>query len=133
MSKQLTVIDASVLINAAVGPDPARRLRAVAIIGDQSREFAATRFLKLEVLPIPTRYRKNKELRLYERFFNNVITWLDEEPLIQPALNLACQYGLGGMDALHLAAAISLNAEFISAERPTKPLYQAYQNISSIY
>ncbi len=133
MSKQITVIDSSVLITAAIGPDPTRRFRAISIIGDQNREFAATRFLQLEVLPIPTRYQKRKELALYERFFNCVVTWLDEEPLIQPALNLACQYGLGGMDALHLAAAISVNAEFISAERPSKPFYQAYQNALSIY
>jgi len=133
MSKQVTVVDSSVLISTAIGPDPARRMRAITLIGDQRREFAATRFLKLEVLPIPTRYQKRKELTLYERFFNSVITWLDEEPLIQPALDLACQYGLGGMDALHLAAAISLNAEFVSAERPGKPFYQAYQNALSIY
>ena len=133
MSQQLTVIDSSVLINTAVGPDAARRLRALTIIGDPRREFAATRFLQLEVLPMPTCYRKSKELRLYERFFQTVVTWLDEEPLIQPALALACRYGLGGMDALHLAAAIQLKAEFISAERPTKPLYQAYQNALSIY
>jgi hypothetical protein len=53
--------------------------------------------------------------------------------LIQPAINLACQYGLSAMDALHLSAAISANAEFISAEKPTKPIYNAYKNISSIY
>ena len=133
MSNQITVIDSSVLINAAVGPDPARRMRAIAIIAGQRREFAATRFLQLEVLPIPTRYRKRKELSFYQRFFSRVSHWLDEEPLIQPALELACQYGLGGMDALHLAAAVSLNAEFISAEKPTKPFYQAYQNTTSIY
>lgn len=133
MSKQITVVDSSVLITAAIGPDPARRMRAIVLIADQNREFAATRFLKLEVLPIPAKYRKRKELSFYERFFNNVVIWLDEEPLIQPALDLACQYGLGAMDALHLAAAIHLNAEFISAERPTKPLYQAYQNTLSIY
>jgi predicted nucleic acid-binding protein len=133
MSKQITVIDLSVLINAAIGPDPSRRMRAISTIADLQREFAATRFLQLEVLPIPSKYRKRKELSFYQRFFNQVTTWLDEEPVIQPALDLACQYGLGGMDALHLAAAIRLNAEFISAERPTKPLYQAYQTISSIY
>jgi hypothetical protein len=133
MSSQLTVLDSAVLINAAVGPNPARRMRALSIIADPNREFAATRFLKLEVLPIPTRYRKHKELSLYQRFFSNVTQWLDEEPLIQPALDLACKYGLGAMDALHLIVAINLNAEFISAERPTKPLYQTYQNISSIY
>lgn len=133
MSKQITVIDSSVLITAAIGPDPARRMRAIVALADQSREFAATRFLKLEVLPIPAKYQKRKELSFYERFFNNVVTWLDEEALIQPALDLACQYGLGAMDALHLATAIHLNAEFISAERPTKPLYQTYKNTLSIY
>jgi len=133
MSRQITVVDSSVLITAAIGPHPAQRMRAISLIADRRREFAATRFLKLEVLPIPTRYQKRKELNLYERFFSNVVTWLDEEPLIQPALDLACQYGLGALDALHLAAAISLNAEFVSAVRPTKPLYQAYQNALSIY
>lgn len=133
MSKQLTVVDSSVLINAAIGPDPARRMRAIALLADQRREFAATCFLKLEVLPIPTRYKKQKELSFYERFFSNVVTWVDEESLLTPALDLACRYGLGGMDALHLAAAISLNAEFVSAERPSKPLYQAYPNTLTIY
>jgi hypothetical protein len=37
------------------------------------------------------------------------------------------------MDALHLVAAITAQAEFISAEKPTKPLYLAYQNALSIY
>lgn len=133
MTTQLTVIDSSVLINAAVGPDPSRRFRAITILGDPHRTFAATRFLQLEVLPIATRYQKAKELRFYNRFFQTVVTWLDEEPLIQPALAIACQYGLGAIDALHLAAAIQLNAEFVSAERTTKPLYQAYQNTLSIY
>ncbi len=133
MSKQLTVVDSSVLINAAIGPDPARRFRAIVLLADQRREFVATRFLELEVLPIATRYRKQKELSFYKQFFNSVAHWIDEKPLIQPALDLACQYGLGGMDALHLAAAISMNAEFVSAERPGKPLYQAYSNTLTIH
>lgn len=133
MSKQITVVDSSVLINAAIGPDAARRMRALAIVGDPNREFAATRYLQLEVLPIPTRYQKHRERRFYDQFFNKVTSWLDESSLIQPALDLACRFGLGAMDALHLAAAISVNAEFISAEKPTKPIYQAWQNISTIY
>lgn len=68
MSKQITVVDSSVLISAAIGPDPARRMRAIALIADQRREFAATRFLKLEVLPIPTRYQKQKELSFTNDF-----------------------------------------------------------------
>ncbi|MGH9840777.1 MAG: hypothetical protein ACREEM_18520 [Blastocatellia bacterium] len=74
MSNQLTVIDSSVLINAAVGPNPARRMRALSIIADPNRKFAATRFLKLEVLPIPAKYQKQKELSLYQRFFSNITT-----------------------------------------------------------
>ncbi|MGH9768885.1 MAG: type II toxin-antitoxin system VapC family toxin [Blastocatellia bacterium] len=133
MSKQITVVDSSVLINAAIGPNAARRMRALTVVGDPNREFAASRYLHLEVLPIPTMYQKHKERRFYELFFSNVTIWLDEASLIQPALDLACQFGLGAMDALHLAAAVSVNAEFISAEKPTKPIYQAWQNISSIY
>jgi hypothetical protein len=37
------------------------------------------------------------------------------------------------MDALHIAAAEQLDAEFISTEKPTKPIYKAYKNSTSIY
>jgi hypothetical protein len=37
------------------------------------------------------------------------------------------------MDALHLAAAIKVGAEFVSAEKPTKPIYPAYSNAVTIY
>jgi hypothetical protein len=108
-------------------------VRALTIIGDRNREFAATRYLILEVLPIPVRYQRQRELNFYQQFFAAVAVWIDEAPLIQSAIALACQHGLGGMDALHLAAAISVNAEFVSAERTTKPIYGAYTNVFSIY
>jgi predicted nucleic acid-binding protein len=132
-SKILTMVDSSVLINAIAGQNAARKMRALSILADQRREFAGTRYLMLEVLPVPTKYRLSRELNFYQQFFNRVTTWIDEASLIQPALTLACQFGLGGMDALHLAAAVSVNAEFISAEKPTKPVYHAWQNIFSIY
>ncbi len=97
-AKQPTFIDASVLINAAVGPDAARRMRALSVLGDPNREFVATRFLVLEVIPVPTRFKREKELAFYERFFKGVTTWIDEVALIQPAIDLACQHGLGGID-----------------------------------
>ncbi len=132
-NKRLTYVDASVLINAAIGPNAARRMRALSILGDPGREFIATRYLILEIMPIPTCYQKQKELQFYQRFLALVSVWVEEEPLIQPAIDLANQYGLGAMDALHLVAASAVQAEFISAEKPTKPLYQAYQNTFSIY
>jgi hypothetical protein len=105
----------------------------LSVLGDPGREFVATRFLRLGTTPIPTCYQRQKELAFHERFFVRVSQWLDEEPLIQPAIDLAGQYALGAMDALHLVAAITAQAEFISAEKPTKPLYLAYQNALSIY
>ena len=132
-NKRLTYVDASVLINAAIGPNAARRMRAIAILGDPGREFVGTRYLILEVTPIPACYQRQKELRFYERFFVGLSHWIDEDPLLQPAIALAQQFGLGAMDALHLTAASTLQAEFISAEKPTKPLYQAYHKTFSIY
>ena len=132
-AKQPTFVDASVLINAAVGPNAARRMRALSVLADPNREFVATRFLVLEVIPLPTKFKRDKELAFYQRFFKAVTTWLDEATLIQPAIDLACQHGLGGMDALHVAAAVHAEAELISAEKPSKPIYATYLNVSSMY
>jgi predicted nucleic acid-binding protein len=131
--KQPTFVDASVLINAIVGLDAARKMRALAVLGDPNREFVATRFLQLEVIPIPLKFNKKKEATFYERFFKGVTIWIDPASIIQPAYNLACQHGLGAMDALHLAAANAAGAEFVSAEKPTKPIYSAYASAVSIY
>lgn len=133
LPKQITFVDAFVLINAVVGSNAARKMRTLSVLGDSSREFAASRFLKLEVLPIPFKYRRRKESAFYERFFAGITVWVDDDSVIQPAYDLACQHGLGAVDALHIAAAIAADAEFISAEKPTKPLYGAYSNTASIY
>jgi predicted nucleic acid-binding protein len=131
--KQPTFVDASVLINAIVGQDAARKMRALSVLADPNREFVATEFLKLEVLPVPTRYGRKKELAFYERYFKGVVAWVDPSSFMQPAFDLACQYGLGAVDALHLAAAVSAGAEFVSAEKPSKPIYSAHTNTASIY
>jgi predicted nucleic acid-binding protein len=132
-NKILTFLDTSVLINAALGKDPARRFRALSILSDARREFASSFFLKLELLPIPTFHKITAQVRLYQHYFSNVSVWGDEADFVQDSYPLAEQYGLGAMDALHVAAAAHVNAEFISAERPTKPIYQAYSNAVSIY
>jgi len=72
-------------------------------------------------------------LAFYEKYFKGVVKWIDPSSFLQPAFDLACEHGLGAIDALHIAAASSVGAEFISAEKPTKPVYSAYTNTSSIY
>lgn len=130
---QLTFVDTSVLINAAIGLDAARKMRALSVLGDPQREFVATRFLKLEALPIPINHKRKKETAFYERFFAGVSVWIDDASIIQSAYDLACRHALGALDALHVAAAITANAEFVSAEKFTKPIYAAYSNTSSIF
>lgn len=135
-NKILTFVDASLLIRAAVKPTAitfATHLLALQILGDPDREFVASEFLRLEVLPIANYFRKQRELKFYEKFFSNVTHWANDAALIAPALALASQYGLGALDALHICAADQFGAEFVSAEKLTKPIYRAFSNISSIY
>jgi len=136
VNKILTFPDASVLIYAATKPTSqtvARRMRALQVFNDPDREFVASEFLRLEVLPIAKFFGKKREIQFYETFFANVSRWADDTALIAPALVLASRHGLGALDALHICAADQFGAEFVSAEKPTKPIYRAFSNISSIY
>lgn len=135
-NKILSFVDASVLIYAATKPTAAtmaRRMRALQVLGDPDREFLGSEYLRLEVLPIAVCYHKNREAAFYQKFFEGVVQWADSSQLITPAYDLASRFGLGALDALHVVAAATYNAELVSAEKPTKPIYQAYPNTTSIY
>jgi hypothetical protein len=135
-NKILTFVDASVLIYAASKPTSvtlARRLRALQVLGDPDCEFLTSEYLQLEVLPIAVCYHKSREVAFYQKFFTGAVLWAESVKLIRPAYDLASQFGLGALDALHAAAAATHNAELVSAERPTKPIYRAYPNVTSIY
>lgn len=136
MTKLLTFIDASVLIYAAKKPIAetlARRFRALQLLSYPEREFVTSEFVKMEVLPIPVYFKRDREVRFYEAFFANVLKWADPSSLVKPAYEIACGFGVSALDALHIVAANHFEAEFVSAEKPTKPIYRAYANISSIY
>lgn len=87
----------------------------------------------MEVLPFAIHYDRKREVKFYETFFDAVVGWADCSILLSPAYEISWMYGVGVIDALHIAAADQLGAEFVSAEKPTKPVYRAYENISSIY
>ncbi len=136
MNKTLTYVDASILIHAAAKSTAetfARKMRAHQVLNDPSRTFVSSAFLKLEVLPKAKWFNKKREIDIYDAFFRVVESWSPDAELILPALDLASDFGLGSLDALHLCAAKHFGAELISAEKPTKPIYRAYSNISSIY
>lgn len=48
-----------------------------------------------------------------------------EESVMADAFQEACQFGLSAIDALHVAAALSVNAEeLITTEKPSKPIHR---------
>ena len=120
-----TFIDTGVLIAAARGQNDVAA-RAMAILDDPNREFASSIFVKLEVLPKAIYNQKTAEAAFYQAFFDAVTHWAEaEESVIADAFQEACQLGLSAIDALHVAAALSVNAEeLITTEKPGKPMHR---------
>ena len=120
-----TYIDSGVLIAAIRGVDPIAQ-KALEILDDPDREFVSSMFVKLEVLPKAVYHKQNIEQEFYTTFFENVAQWADNyEKTIQAAYQEACNTGINALDALHVAAAISLNTdELITTERPVKPIHR---------
>ena len=130
-----TFIDAGVLIYAARAQGDLAE-RALEILEDADREFASSIFLKLEVLPKAIYNRQSAEIRFYETFFAEVAYWAkDIDTIIKLAYQESSEFGLGAMDALHIAAAVSVGAtEFITNEKPNKSIHRTQSiKIISIY
>lgn len=119
----LTYVDASILILASRGEEGLSR-RALDLLDDPDRTFAASSYLKLEVIPQAAFHKRSDEVAFFERFFQGVSVWADENGLVDAALREASTYGLHAIDALHIAAAARMGAEFITVESPRKPMYR---------
>jgi hypothetical protein len=118
-------VDAGVLIAAARGrADVATH--AMKILDDPDREFVASPFLKLEVLPKAVYVKRQAEVEFYETFFNAVTFWAESvNEITKNAYIEACKFGLNAMDALHIVAAISAGAEeLITTEKPEKSIHR---------
>jgi predicted nucleic acid-binding protein len=120
-----TFVDTGVLIAAATGRHSDVLPHAIAVLDDDQRAFLSSPFVRLEVLPKAVHERRTAEVAFYEAYFTSVVDWADPRTLIDPAFTLAAHHGLNGMDALHAAAALALNAdEFVTTERPTSPIFR---------
>jgi predicted nucleic acid-binding protein len=121
----VTFIDSGVLVAAARGVGELSE-KALLILEDSEYEFASSEFVKLEVIPKAVYNQKIAEARFYETFFSAVLYWAnDVERIMHDAYNIGCQYGLAAIDSLHVAAALSVNAEeFLTTEKPTKPMFR---------
>ena len=126
MAKLITFVDSGVLITAARGQDPLLQARSLSLLDDPLRDFATSAFVRLEVMPKAVWANNRTERLFYESFFSKASYWLDDYAVaIQRAETEANLYGLGSMDALHIAAAVLLNAdEFVTIEKPTKSIHR---------
>jgi predicted nucleic acid-binding protein len=122
---KVTFVDAGVLIFAARGTHRSS-LAALAILDDPERSFASSEFVRLEVLTKALFHRRTSESEFYEQFFRSVERWAPiRQDLIDDALRIASEVGLSALDALHVAAAFSVEAdELITTETPRKPIHR---------
>jgi hypothetical protein len=72
-----TYVNAGVLIAAARG-QASSAVRAFEILDDPDREFAASVFLKLEVLLKAIYHNNSSEVEFYGEFFSAVTSWADD-------------------------------------------------------
>ncbi len=97
--------------------------RAMKVLDDPERSFVSSVYVRLETLPNAVFFNREEEVEACESFFDQVARWVPSSPeLSTRAFELACQYGLGAVDALHVAAAEAADAELVTAEKPTKPM-----------
>jgi hypothetical protein len=123
---KLTFVDAGVLIAGARGGSE-QAARAMEVLDDPEREFAASPFLRLEVLPQAAFNKREAEVAFYEAFFAAVSKWAtDLLAITDAAMREASTCGVEAMDALHVAAAASVGAvELVTTEKPTRSIHRA--------
>ena len=119
-----TFLDSGVLLAAALSVSRDRE-RALQILEDPERTFLTSPFVHLELVPKAIFHRKGLEKAFYDEYFK-AAEWFRDLGRIEAAAQIeAAKSGLSAMDALHLAAAYLSGAnEFVTTERPGKPLYR---------
>lgn len=82
--------------------------------------------MKLEVLPKAVFNQRRLEAEFYEAYFAVVAHWaLNIKQVLDMGYREATNFGLGAMDALHIAAAVTVGAdEFVTSEKPSKSIHR---------
>jgi predicted nucleic acid-binding protein len=119
-----TFLDSGVLI-AAFRSRNTVSTPALTLLDDPERVFVTTDYVRLEVLPKLLYFRRETEAEFYEAFFAAAELVEVSQVLVSAAFEEARQAGLAAMDALHVAAAKRASVEeFITVERPTRPVFR---------
>ena len=121
----LTYIDSCVLICAVRG-EKVISDAALSFLCDPLREYVTSDYVKIELLPKATFHRNEDEKQFYEEFFRDWKKVPTSEDLLAFAIDEGCRTGMSGLDALHVACAVTAGAqELITAEKTTKPIHRA--------
>jgi predicted nucleic acid-binding protein len=125
LAATLTYIDSGVLIFAAQGTTAFAAL-ALPFLGDPSREYVTSDYVRLEVLPKATFHKRTAEVAFYDLFFATTTRAIPtSEALLKYALEEACKRGIQGLDAVHIACAVFGGAEeFITSEKINAPIHR---------
>ena len=120
-----TFLDAGILIYGGRGKK-AFSDEVLNLLDDADREFISSLFVKLEVLPKAVHFTQKAEADFYREYFSIVQAMPHNyDDIIVKAQWFAEKYGLGALDALHIATAVQAGvAEFITTEGLTKPLFR---------
>jgi predicted nucleic acid-binding protein len=131
-----TYADANVILNV-FSEDKARAQRARAIFKDAARIFVVSDYLWLETMPKMIFNKRDAQAKYVEDIFNRSRFVPVSDAVVAQAKELASTYGLAGMDALHVACAVSGGAgELVTFEKPTKPFFRVppgVLRITSLY
>lgn len=121
----VTYLDTSCLI-AEADTEPMRAGRVTALLNDPAKLFMYSPFTTLETLSLALHYRKPLKAQFFRRYINRCAYHSNNlAEIITEAHRQAERYGIVGMDACHIAAAIVGQAdEFYTFEKPTKPMFR---------
>ena len=119
-----TYLDSGVLLAACKGTDKLS-LQAMRALDEPERELLVSDAVWLEVMPKAVYERQRKEVAFYEAIFAvaEKLPW--NLTTLEHAANLAQQYGIAAMDAIHVAHALDARAdELLTAEKRGKPMFR---------
>lgn len=124
--KTRTFLDAGVLLALTDTKHPKFKA-ATSLVSDPRRVFAASIYLQLETLPKFVYFNHRAQVEVLRAYFYQVKYWPRQpQKLTSDAYKLAQQYGLGGMDALHITAAVQAGCtEFFTTEKPERAIHRA--------
>lgn len=124
MSETRTYIDANLLIAAWQG-NGLIGIKAMEVLDDPNRTLLVSDAVWLEVMPKAIFHRQELEQDFYKTVFDKAEHLHWRVDILNQAHQVAQQFGVAAMDAIHVASAQAMQAdEFISAEKSTKPMFR---------